>query len=173
MLKKNKLSVVLSASDTFRAAAIQQLKDWGEKLNMKVIAHNYGSDPAAVAFDAISYAKSHNIDVVLIDTAGRQHSNKDLLREMEKIVRVAKPDLKIFVGEAIVGNDCVEQAKEFHKAVDIDGIILAKADVDEKGGAIISVSFITHRSIMYLGTGQSVDDLKEFNKEEIVKGLGL
>ena len=173
LLKQNNLSVVLSASDTFRAAAIQQLKEWGEKLNVKVIAHDYGSDPAAVAFDSIEYAKSHKLDVVLIDTAGRQHSNKDLVREMEKIVRVTKPDIKIFVGEAITGNDCVDQAKEFNEAVNIDAIILAKADIDEKGGAIISISFVTHRPILYLGTGQSVSDLKEFDKEEIIKSLGF
>src|SRR3989344_5068991 len=173
LLKKNKLSVVLAASDTFRAAAIQQLKEWGEKLNLKVIAHDYGSDPAAVAFDAISYAKAHNIDVVLIDTAGRLHSNKDLIREMEKIVRVSKPDLKLFVGESITGNDCTEQAKEFNSAINIDGIILSKADIDEKGGTMVSVSYITKKPILYLGTGQSVNDIKEFNKDEIIKNLGL
>ncbi len=173
LLKKNKLSVVLAASDTFRAASIEQLKEWGNKLNVKVIAHDYKSDPAAVSFDAIKYAQSHNIDVVLIDTAGRQHSNKDLMRELEKVIRVAKPDLKIFVGEAITGGDCIEQAKEFHEAIGIDGIILAKADVDEKGGAMVSVSYVVHRPIVYLGTGQNPDDLKEFDKEEIIKQLGL
>ncbi len=173
LLKKNNLSVVLAASDTFRAASIEQLKEWGSKLNVKVIAHDYKSDPAAVSFDAISYSKAHNIDVVLIDTAGRLHSNVDLVREMQKIVRVAKPDLKIFVGEAITGNDCVEQCKEFNNAVDIDGIILAKADIDEKGGAMVSTSFVTHKPIIYLGTGQNIDDLKEFNKEEIISSIGL
>ena len=173
LLKKNKLSVVLAASDTFRAAAIQQLKEWGEKLNLKVIAHDYGSDPAAVAFDAISYAKAHNIDVVLIDTAGRLHSNKDLIREMEKIVRVAKPDFKLFVGESITGNDSTEQAKEFNSAINIDGIILSKADIDEKGGTMVSVSYITKKPILFLGTGQSVNDIKEFNKDEIINNLGL
>ena len=173
LLKKNSLSVVLSASDTFRAASIEQIKEWGSKLNIRVIAHDYGSDPAAVAFDAIKYAKAHNIDTVLIDTAGRLHSNKDLVREMQKIVRIAKPDLKIFVGEAITGNDCVEQAKEFNDAVGIDGIILAKSDVDEKGGAIISTSYVIHRPIVYLGTGQNPEDLKEFDKEKIISNLGL
>ncbi len=173
MLQKNKKSVVLAAADTFRAAAIQQLKEWGNKLNLKVIAHDYGSDPAAVAFDAIKYAEAHNIDVVLVDTAGRLHSNKDLVREMQKIVRVAKPDLKIFVGEAITGNDCVDQCKEFNEAIDIDGVILAKADVDEKGGAMVSVSYVTKKPIIYLGIGQNPEDLKEFNKDEIIKSLGL
>ncbi|MBS3152472.1 signal recognition particle-docking protein FtsY [Candidatus Woesearchaeota archaeon] len=173
LLQKNKKSVVLAAADTFRAAAIQQLKEWGNKLSVKVIAHDYGSDPAAVAFDSIKYAEAHGMDVVLIDTAGRLHSNIDLVREMQKIIRVAKPNLKIFVGEAITGNDCVEQAKEFNNAINIDAIILAKADVDEKGGAMISTSFVTHKPILFLGVGQSESDLKEFNKDEIIKGLDL
>ena len=173
LLQKNKKSVVLAAADTFRAAAIQQIKEWGSRLDVKVIAHDYGSDPAAVAFDAIKYAEAHKIDAVLIDTAGRLHSNKDLMREMEKIIRVAKPDLKLFIGEAITGNDCTEQAKEFNSAIGIDGIILSKADVDEKGGAMVSTSFVTHRPIIFIGTGQELDDLKEFNKDEIIKQLGL
>ncbi|MBI2148389.1 signal recognition particle-docking protein FtsY [Candidatus Woesearchaeota archaeon] len=173
LLQKNKKSVVLAAADTFRAAAIQQLKEWGSKLNLKVIAHDYGSDPAAVTFDTIKYAEAHGIDVVLIDTAGRLHSNKDLVREMQKIIRVAKPDMKIFVGESITGNDCIEQAKEFNSAIDIDGIILSKADVDEKGGAMVSTAFVTKKPIIYIGTGQNLDDLKEFDKEEIIKNLGL
>ena len=172
-LQKNKKSVVLAAADTFRAAAIQQIKEWGSRLNVKVIAHDYGSDPAAVAFDSISYAKAHNIDVVLIDTAGRLHSNKDLIREMEKIVRVSKPDLKLFIGEAITGSDCIEQAKEFNSSINIDGIILSKADVDEKGGATISTSYVVHKPILFLGTGQELDDLKEFDKEEIIRQLEL
>ncbi len=172
-LQKNNLKVVLAAADTFRAAAIQQLEEHGEKLGIKVIKHDYGSDPAAVAFDAIKHAKAKNLDVVLIDTAGRLHSNTNLVDEMKKIVRVTKPDLKIFVGESITGNDCTEQSKEFNDAVGIDGIVLAKADIDEKGGAAISVSYVTQKPILYLGTGQGYDDLKEFDKEEIVKSLGL
>lgn len=173
LLKKNNISVVLSASDTFRAASIHQIKEWGEKLNVKVIAHDYGSDPAAVSFDAISYAKAHKVDVVLIDTAGRQHSNKDLMRELEKVIRVAKPDLNLFVGEAITGNDCVEQSKEFNQHIGIDGIILTKADIDEKGGAIISTSYVIHRPIIYLGVGQSTNDLEEFDPEKLISSLGL
>ncbi len=173
LLKKQNLSVVFAAGDTFRKAAIEQIKEWGTKLNIKVIAQEYGSDSAAVAFDAISYAKAHKIDIVLIDTAGRQHSNADLMREMQKIIRVAKPDLKIFVGESITGSDAVAQADDFNKAVGIDGIILSKADVDEKGGAMISVAYITKKPIIYLGTGQNKEDLKEFKKEEIIKSLEL
>ncbi len=173
MLKANKVSCVLAASDTFRAASIEQLQIHADKLGIKMIKHDYGSDPAAVSFDAIKHAKAKNIDVVLIDTAGRMHSNQNLLEEMKKIVRVAKPDLKIFVGESITGNDCVEQAKTFNENIGIDGIILAKADVDEKGGAAISVSYITKKPIMYLGVGQEYSDLKEFEPKLIVEGLGL
>ncbi|MFH0867819.1 MAG: signal recognition particle-docking protein FtsY [Candidatus Woesearchaeota archaeon] len=173
LLKNKKISCVLAASDTFRAASIEQLQHHADKLGVKIIKHEYGSDPAAVSFDAIKHAEAKNIDVVLIDTAGRMHNNQNLLEEMKKIIRVAKPNLKIFIGESITGNDCVEQAKAFNEAVGIDGIILAKADVDEKGGAAISVSYITKKPIMYLGIGQEYSDLKEFEPNLIVEGLGL
>lgn len=166
-------SVVLAASDTFRAAAIDQLQLHADKLGVKIVKHDYGADPAAVAFDAIKHAEASKKDVVLIDTAGRLHSNINLVDEMKKIIRVAKPDLKIFVGESITGNDCVEQAKRFDDAIDIDGIILAKADVDEKGGAAISVSYVTKKPILFLGTGQEYSDLQEFNKEKIIASIGL
>jgi fused signal recognition particle receptor len=173
LLQKYKFSSVIAASDTFRAAAINQLEEHATKLGIKLIKHDYGADPAAVAFDAIKYAESKGIDAVLIDTAGRLHSNINLMDEMKKIVRVAKPDLKIFIGESITGNDCIEQAKQFNEAIGIDGIILSKADVDEKGGAAISVSYVTKKPIMYLGTGQKYEDLEEFDSEKIIKGLGL
>ncbi len=173
MLQDNKISCVLAASDTFRAASIEQLEQHANKVGVKVIKHNYGADPAAVAFDAIKHAKAKSIDVVLIDTAGRMHSNANLIDELKKITRVTKPDLKIFVGESIAGNDCVNQAREFNEAVGIDGIILAKADVDEKGGAAISVSYVTKKPILYLGTGQKYSDLEEFNSEIVIKSLGL
>jgi len=173
LLKNKNISCVLAASDTFRAASIEQLQIHADKLGIKLIKQDYGSDPAAVAFDAIKHAKAKNIDVVLIDTAGRLHSNENLMQEMKKIIRVAKPNLKIFVGEAITGNDCVEQAKTFDEFVGIDGIILAKVDVDEKGGAAISISYITKKPIMYLGTGQEYSDLKEFEPNLVVEGLGL
>ncbi len=173
LFQKNGLKVVLAASDTFRAAAIQQLEEHANRLNTKLIKHDYNSDPAAVAFDAIKYAEAKDMDVVIIDTAGRLHSNTNLMRELEKVVRVCKPDIKIFVGESITGNDCVEQAKEFDRAVGIDAIILAKADVDEKGGAAISVSYVTQKPILYLGTGQTYDDLKEFDPRLIIESLEL
>ncbi len=173
LVKKNNFSSVMVAADTFRAAAIQQLEEHGNNLGIKVIKHDYGSDPAAVAFDGIKHAKSKNLDVVLIDTAGRLQSNKNLMNEMKKIIKVTNPDLKIFIGESITGNDCVEQAKQFNEAIKIDGIILTKADVDEKGGAAISVSYVTQEPIMYLGVGQEYEDLKEFNSKEIIESLGF
>ena len=173
LLKEKNISCVLAASDTFRAASIEQLQIHADKLGVKLIKHDYGSDPAAVSFDAIKHAKAKNIDVVLIDTAGRLHSNINLMDELKKIVKVSKPNLKLFVGESIAGNDCIEQAKTFNEAVGIDGIILAKADIDEKGGAAISVSYITKKPIIYLGTGQEYKDLKEFDPNLIVEGLGL
>ena len=173
LLQKNSLSVVLAASDTFRAASIEQLQEHADKLNIKLIKHNYGSDPSAVAFDAIKHSKAHNIDVVLVDTAGRLHSNINLIDEMKKIVRVTKPDLKIFVGESITGNDCVEQCSSFNENIGIDAIILTKADVDEKGGTAISISYVTKKPILYLGMGQSYDSLEEFNPEKIVASIGL
>ncbi len=171
--EKNKMSCVLAASDTFRAAAIDQLQKHADNLNVKLIKHDYGSDAAAVAFDAIKHAEAKNIDIVLIDTAGRIHSNVNLMDEMKKIIRVAKPDLKIFVGESITGNDCTEQAKKFNEAVGIDGIILSKADIDEKGGAAISISHVTDKPILFLGTGQEYEDLKEFDKSIVLNNLGL
>ena len=172
-LKKQGLSTVLAASDTFRAAAIQQLEEQGERVGARVIKHDYGSDAAAVAFDAVRYAEKNDIDVVLVDTAGRLHSNTNLLAELKKIVKVIKPDFKIFIGESITGNDCLEQIKEFNEQIGIDGVILTKADVDEKGGTALSVAYTTKKPILYLGIGQGLDDLEEFNKEKMVKRLGL
>ena len=163
----------MAASDTFRAAAIQQLEEHADRLSIKLIKHDYGADSAAVAFDAISHAKAHNIDVVLIDTAGRLQSNTNLMDELKKVVRITKPDLILFIGESITGNDCVEQAKTFNQEIGIDGIILSKSDIDEKGGAAISVSYVTKKPILYLGTGQGYDDLIRFDPKIIIGSLGL
>jgi fused signal recognition particle receptor len=172
-LKKNGLSVILAAADTFRAAAIDQLQEHADKLGVKLIKHDYGSDPAAVAFDAVKHAKSLDKDVVLVDTAGRLHSNVNLMDELSKVVRVAKPDLKLFVGESITGNDCVEQAQKFNEAIGIDGIVLSKADIDEKGGAALSVSYVTKKPILFLGIGQEYDDLEVFDKEKMLSSVGV
>ena len=171
--QKHKLSVVLAACDTFRAAAIQQLEEHADRLGVKIIKQDYGSDAAAVAFDAIKYAEKNKIDVVLLDTAGRLHSNTNLMQELEKIIRVAKPDLKIFVGESITGNDCIEQARKFNDLVEMDGAILTKADVDEKGGAPLSISYTIKKPILFLGMGQKYEDLEEFDAEVIMKRLGF
>jgi fused signal recognition particle receptor len=172
-LKQSGISCVLAAADTFRAASIEQLQKHGENLGVPVIAQTYGADPAAVAFDAIQYAKKHNIKVVLIDTAGRMYTKVNLLKEMAKIIHVANPDLKIFVGESITGNDATEQAKTFNESAGIDGIILSKADVDEKAGTILSVGYVTQKPIYYLGMGQEYKDLKEFSPKDVLRHLGL
>ena len=171
--QKQGLSVVLAACDTFRAAAIQQLQEHADVLKVKMIKQDYGSDAAAVAFDAIKYAEKNSINIVLIDTAGRLHSNTNLMAELEKLIRVSKPDLKIFVGESITGNDCIEQARQFNDLVEQDGIILTKADVDEKGGAPLSISYVIKKPILFLGMGQRYEDLEEFNKEKMLQRLGL
>jgi fused signal recognition particle receptor len=172
-LKGKNLSCVLAAGDTFRAASIEQLQTHGERLGVKVIAHEYGSDPASVGYDAIAYAKKNKIDCVLIDTAGRMHTAKNLLKEMEKIVKVCKPDLKIFVGESITGNDILEQVRSFDWAIGIDGIVLSKADIDEKGGTALSVGYVTKKPILYLGTGQEYDKFEPFDRRKFIERLGL
>lgn len=172
-LKKQGLSCVLAAADTFRAASIEQIKKHGDKIGVKVIAHEYGSDPAAVGFDAIKYAEKNHINCVLIDTAGRMHTSKNLMSQIEKVAKVAKPDTKIFVGESITGNDAIEQVKSFDWAIQIDGIILTKSDIDEKGGTALSVGYVTKKPILYLGTGQEYDKIEPFNKKAFIDKLGL
>lgn len=166
-------SIVMAAADTFRAAAIDQLQYHADKLGCKLIKHDYGADAAAVAFDAIKHAKAKNKDIVLIDTAGRLHSNTNLIEELKKIMRVAKPHLKLFIGESITGNDCTEQARQFNETVGIDGIILSKADIDEKGGTALSISYVTKKPILYLGTGQEYKDLQAFDKNKLLAQIGI
>jgi fused signal recognition particle receptor len=172
-LKKNNKTVVLAACDTFRAAAIDQLEEHANNLNLKMIKHDYGSDAAAVAYDSVQYAKKNKVDVVLIDTAGRLHSNVNLMNELKKIINVVNPNLKIFIGESITGNDCIEQARNFDELVELDGVILTKADVDEKGGASISISYTIKKPILFLGMGQNYDDFIPFNPETILEKLEL
>jgi fused signal recognition particle receptor len=164
LIKKNKFSVVIAAADTFRAGAIEQLTEHANRLNIKIIAQNYGADPAAVARDASLYAKSHKIDCVLIDTAGRMQTSKNLMEQIEKITKVVKPDLKIFVGDSLAGNDTVNQAREFFQSVKFDGAILTKSDADARGGAALSVVKITSKPVLYVGVGQEYADLKPFDK---------
>lgn len=171
LLLKKGYSVVLACSDTFRAGSIEQLEQHAKRLGIPMVKHKYGSDPAAVAYDAVQYAKAKGINVVLIDTAGRMQTNKNLMIEMEKIVRVVKPDLTIFVGDALAGNDAVSQAEEFSQYINISGSILTKMDADAKGGAAISISYITKKPILFIGVGQKYDDIELFRPEVIVNQI--
>lgn len=171
LLKKNGFSCVFAAADCFRAASIEQLEEHGKKLGIEVIKHKYGADPAAVIFDAVKHAKSKDIDVVLADTAGRTHTNVNLMDELKKIIKVNKPDLKILVVDALTGNDVYDQCKTFNDAVGVDALIITKADVYEKGGATLSASFTIKKPILYLGVGQEYDDLERFDSNKIVEKL--
>jgi fused signal recognition particle receptor len=165
LLMKKGYSVILACSDTYRAGSIEQLEEHAKRLGVRMIKHKYGADPAAVAYDAIAHAKAHGVSVVLIDTAGRMQTNKNLMNELGKIKRVIDPDLTILTVDALTGNDAVMQAEEFHKSVGIDGAILTKVDADVKGGAALSVTYVTEKPIVFIGTGQKYEDLEEFNPE--------
>jgi fused signal recognition particle receptor len=167
-MQKHGLTCVLAAGDTFRAGAIEQLTLHSEKLECKIIKHQEGSDPAAVAYDAIEHAKARKKDVVLIDTAGRMQTNTNLMDEMKKIRRVAKPDLVFFVGDALAGSDAVEQARRFNDAVGIDAVILTKIDADAKGGAALSITKTIGKPIAYVSTGQEYDDFRKFDADWMV-----
>lgn len=171
IFKKQGVDPVIAASDTYRAGAIEQVEKHAERLGIRLIKHEKGGDPAAVAFDAIKHAQSKGKDVVLIDTAGRMETNKNLLDEMKKIVRVAKPHMIIFVGDAITGNSAVDQAENFNKAVEIGGIILTKVDADSKGGTAISVAHTIKKPIFYVGVGQEYDDLVDFNTDWLIREI--
>jgi fused signal recognition particle receptor len=162
---------VIAASDTFRAGAIEQISHHADKLGIKIIKHKKGADPAAVAFDAVEHAKAKGKELVLVDTAGRMQTNVNLMDEMKKIKRVIKPDLIIYVGDALTGNDSVEQAQKFNDSVGIDGIILTKADADAKGGAALSIGYVIQKPILFLGTGQSYSDIMEFKPEWMVEQI--
>lgn len=171
MLKKSNVSAVIAASDTYRAGAIEQLQVHANNLNIKLVHQNYGADPASVARDAILHAQSHNVDCVLIDTAGRMQTSKNLMDQISKIANVSKPDLKLFVGDSLAGNDVVNQAQEFYNYIKFDGTILTKADADSRGGAALSIMKLTSTPILYLGTGQNYEDLKQFDKNEYVNSI--
>jgi len=164
-------SVVIAAGDTYRAGAIEQLLVHGERLGVRVIRQQEGSDPAAVGFDAIEHARSKGVDVVLVDTAGRQHTNENLIAEAKKIRRVTSPALTLFVGDALSGNDVVTQARLFDEMLGIDGLVLTKLDADVKGGAALSATFVTKKPIVFVGMGQGYSDLKPFDPEWMVQRL--
>ena len=169
MLQQAKFSVVVAAADTYRAGAIEQLTEHTNRLNLKIIAQNYGADPAAVAKDAVLHAKSNKIDCVLIDTAGRMQTSKNLMDQIAKITKVVNPDLKLFVGDSLAGNDTVNQAREFYQHTKFDGAILTKSDADARGGAALSIVKVTNTPILFVGIGQDYKDLKPFDKELFIE----
>ena len=171
LLRDKGISVVLAAADTHRAGAIEQITQHGNNLNVKVISQRYGADPSAVARDALEHAKKNYIEAVLIDTAGRMQTSKNLMEEVSKIIRVIKPDMKIFVGDSLAGNDTVNQAREFFEYTQYDGSILTKSDADSKGGAAISIAYLTHKPILYLGMGQGYGDLEEFDHDRFLDSI--
>ncbi|HKZ64283.1 MAG TPA: signal recognition particle-docking protein FtsY [Thermoplasmata archaeon] len=171
LLQRSGYSVVLAAGDTFRAGAIEQLQVHADRLGVKLIKHGPGADPAAVAFDAVEHAKARRRDVVLIDTAGRMQTNVNLMDQMKKIKRVANPHLIVFVGDALAGNDAIEQARTFHEAVGFDAAILCKIDADAKGGAALSIVHSVGKPILFVGTGQTYDDLQEFDPHWMVERI--
>jgi fused signal recognition particle receptor len=169
--KKRDHYVVIAAADTFRAGAIDQIFIHGEKLGVKVVKHQAGSDPASVAFDAVSHASKYPRSVVIIDTAGRMQTNKNLLEEMKKIKRVSKPDFTILTVDALSGNDALNQAKMFDEAVGIDAIVVTKIDADTKGGSILSLIYELKKPVIFVGNGQTYEDLMEFDPNWYIKNI--
>ena len=164
-------SSVMANGDTYRAGANEQIRKHAENVDRKLIAHEQGGDPAAVIYDGVEYAKAHDVDVVLGDTAGRLHTSNDLMQQLEKIHRVVDPDMTLFVDEAVAGQDAVQRAQKFDDVAEIDGTVLTKADADSSGGAAISIAYVTGKPILFLGTGQGYDDLERFDPEVLVRRL--
>jgi fused signal recognition particle receptor len=168
LLLRKGFSVIMAAADTYRTGSIEQIEEHARRIGIKTIKHDYGGDAAAVAFDAVNYANAHGTNVVLIDTAGRMQTNKNLLEEMKKIARVAKPNLTILVVDALTGNDAVEQGRTFSEAVNIDGVILTKLDADAKGGSAISMATIIGKPILFATVGQNYEDIVSFEPDQMV-----
>ena len=168
LLQSQGFSVVVGAGDTFRAGAVEQIRVHCDRLGVKLIAHQEGADPSAVLFDTVDYAKAHNTDVVLADSAGRFHNRVNLMNQLDKIKRVMKPDLVFYVDEAVAGNDAVIRAEEFEKTVSTDGVILTKVDMDPKGGAAISIAYTIGKPLVFLGVGQEYTDMKPFTPSLII-----
>ncbi|MEM1948434.1 MAG: signal recognition particle-docking protein FtsY [Candidatus Caldarchaeum sp.] len=172
-LRKRGYSVILASSDTFRAGAIEQLETLGQKAGFLVVSQHYGADPAAVAVDAVNKAIAMRVNFVLIDTAGRTEVDRGLLEEMRKIKRVVKPDYVIYTGDALAGNVAVMQAKMFDEVVGIDYVVLSKVDADAKGGSAVSISHATGKPLLFLGIGQSLDDLEDKPAKRLLENIGL
>jgi fused signal recognition particle receptor len=170
-LEERGYDVVLANGDTYRAGANEQLQKHADNLDLKLISHEQGGDPAAVIYDAVEYAEANDVDIVLGDTAGRLHTSNDLMSQLEKIDRVVGPDLTLFADEAVAGQDATKRAEQFDDAAEIDGVVLTKADADSQGGAAISIAEVTGKPILFLGTGQGYDDIEQFDPEVIVDRL--
>ncbi len=171
LLRRAGFSVVVAAGDTHRAGAIEQLEQHTNRLSLKIVKQRYGADPSSVGRDAYDHAKKNHIDIVLMDTAGRMQTSKNLMDEMGKIVRVVKPDVKLFIGDALAGNDTINQAREFFDYTNFDGAILTKVDADAKGGSAISIAHITSRPVIYIGVGQGYDDIVPFDSNKFIESL--
>ena len=171
LLMDEGFTVVLASADTYRAGAIEQLEEHGRRLGVRVIRHRYGSDAAAVGFDAVEHAKAQGVDVVLIDTAGRMQTNRNLMDELKKMKRVVQPDLTIMILDSLIGNDATEQAMTFNEQVGFDAAVLTKVDADAKGGSSLSVSYLTGKPIIYVGVGQEYKDLQPFDVEWFAERL--
>ena len=169
--------VIVAAADTFRAAAIEQMKEWGDRIGVQVIAHKQGADPGAVVFDALSAAESRGADFVIIDTAGRLHTKSNLMEELRKILRVIQrkdptaPHEVLLVLDATTGQNALTQAKAFAEAVDVTAICLAKLDGTAKGGMVFAISSELAVPVRFIGTGEGPEDLSAFSAEEFVEAL--
>jgi len=171
LLMDKGFTVVLASADTYRAGAIEQLEEHGRRLGVRVIRHRYGSDAAAVGFDAVEHAKARGVDAVLIDTAGRMQTNRNLMDELQKMKRVVQPDLTIMILDSLIGNDATEQAMTFNEQVGFDAAVLTKIDADAKGGSSLSVSYLTGKPVIYVGVGQEYKDLQPFDVEWFAERL--
>lgn len=169
LLKKKGYSVVLACSDTYRAGSIEQLEEHAKKVGVRMIKHRYGADPAAVAYDTVNHAKAHGTNVVLIDTAGRIQTDRNLMNELVKIKRIANPDLTVLTVDSLTGNDAVMQAEEFHEYIGVDATVLTKVDADAKGGTALSVTYATKKPILFVGIGQNYEDLEDFKPEKFIQ----
>lgn len=170
-LQKRNISVIAAAGDTFRAGAIEQLETHCERLNIRCVSSQRGGDSAAIARDAVDSARAKGIDVVLVDTAGRMQNKSNLMAELEKVRRVANPHLTLFVGDALAGNDAVDQARNFQQMLKFDGAVLTKLDTDAKGGAGLSIAHATGRPIVLCGVGQEYDDIMQFDPDWLLQQL--
>lgn len=170
-LQTRGLSVIAAAGDTFRAGAIEQLETHCDRLGIRCVSSQRGGDSAAIARDAVDSARAKGIDVVLVDTAGRMQNKTNLMAELEKVRRVTNPHLTLFVGDALAGNDAVDQAKNFQEMLKFDGAVLTKLDTDAKGGAGLSIAYSTQKPIVLCGIGQEYDDIIQFDPDWLLEQL--